>query len=495
MEAGAPGPGIKPGMPDSSAAPARLDLEIRMRDFGPMKAARMRLRPLTVFIGPNNSGKSYAALLAHSAVSLLGGGPRGALAASSRGARAGARCGRPGQARPPLKAGGRANEFLVTKGALGALSRDAGEAIAAAFSAQVEKNFGVDPSLLVRFGRARAAIEIPGIVEMAIPRSARGRPAPLGRPMNEARAREALAAEAADGIVARAKGEGVLACTLPADAGAASDAHSAYDRLLSRVLAAALAGQDHAVPAASIYLPAARASIMGARMAVQASAHGGAHEVPQAGPGTRAVDHEFPAAILDGGRRGQFSGIAGKLERDALQGRVALRRSARGAAPDVYYEQGREMPIRQASSAVSELAPLVLLLRHAARKGDLLVIEEPESHMHPEGQVALARCIVRLVREGLNVIVTTHSVYIVERFSSYLRAGSMAAAQRSRVGIDRGLYLEAGDMAPYLFEPGRGGTAVRPIDHSPREGMSQEEFMRVNEALHEENIRADKIVG
>lgn len=358
-----------------------------------------------------------------------------------------------------------------------------------------KKNFGVGPSLLVRFGRARAAIEIPGIVEISIPRSTRGRPAPLGRPMNEARAREALAAEAADGIVARAKGEGVLACTLPADAGAAPDAHSAYDRLLSRVLAAARAGQNQAVPAASIYLPAARASIMGARMAVQASAHSGAHEVPQAGPGTRAVDHEFLAAMLEGGRRGQFSGIAEKLERDALQGRVALRRSAGGPAPDVYYEQGREMPIRQASSAVSELAPLVLLLRHAARKGDLLVIEEPESHMHPEGQVALARCIVRLVREGLNVIVTTHSVYIVERFSSYLRAGRMTAAQRSRVGIDGGLYLEAGDMAPCLFELGRGGTAVRPIDHSPREGISQEEFMRVNEALHEENIRADKIVG
>ena len=125
----------------------------------------------------------------------------------------------------------------------------------------------------------------------------------------------------------------------------------------------------------------------------------------------------------------------------------------------------------------------------------IIAIEEPESHLHPKNQVVLAKCIVRLVRSGLNVIVTTHSTYMVERFSAYLRAGLMTAGQRSRVGIGKGLYLEAADIAPYLFEAGGNKTTIKPIDHSPQEGISQEEFMKVNEALHDENIRVDKLVG
>ena len=125
-----------------TAGPARLDLEMGIRDFGPIRDAQIRLRPLTVFIGPNGSGKPYAALLAHAAVSLLGSGPHAVAGAYRRGAGAG----RTGGARQSLKAGGGRNEFLVTGRSLGALSRDAAGAIAAAFSGQVEKNFGVRPS-------------------------------------------------------------------------------------------------------------------------------------------------------------------------------------------------------------------------------------------------------------------------------------------------------------------------------------------------------------
>lgn len=56
-----------------SVAPPKLDLELGIRDFGPIREGRIRLRPLTIFIGPNNSGKSYAALLARSVISLRGG--------------------------------------------------------------------------------------------------------------------------------------------------------------------------------------------------------------------------------------------------------------------------------------------------------------------------------------------------------------------------------------------------------------------------------------
>ena len=39
-------------------SPARDTLEIEMADFGPIVEAKIDLRPLTVFVGPSNTGKS-----------------------------------------------------------------------------------------------------------------------------------------------------------------------------------------------------------------------------------------------------------------------------------------------------------------------------------------------------------------------------------------------------------------------------------------------------
>ena len=44
-----------------SLAQDRIELEVN--DFGPVVEARIDLRPLTVFVGPSNTGKSYLAIL------------------------------------------------------------------------------------------------------------------------------------------------------------------------------------------------------------------------------------------------------------------------------------------------------------------------------------------------------------------------------------------------------------------------------------------------
>ena len=41
----------------------QADLELNVTDFGPIAKAEVDLRPLTVFVGPSNTGKSYLAIL------------------------------------------------------------------------------------------------------------------------------------------------------------------------------------------------------------------------------------------------------------------------------------------------------------------------------------------------------------------------------------------------------------------------------------------------
>jgi hypothetical protein len=55
-------------------------LRIEIENFGPIASGSFELRPLTLFIGPNNAGKSYAATLAHSIVQAMpAGGVPGVL--------------------------------------------------------------------------------------------------------------------------------------------------------------------------------------------------------------------------------------------------------------------------------------------------------------------------------------------------------------------------------------------------------------------------------
>ena len=46
-----------------SDAPAQDRIELDVKDFGPIVEASLGLRPLTVFVGPSNTGKSWLATL------------------------------------------------------------------------------------------------------------------------------------------------------------------------------------------------------------------------------------------------------------------------------------------------------------------------------------------------------------------------------------------------------------------------------------------------
>lgn len=81
-----------------------------------------------------------------------------------------------------------------------------------------------------------------------------------------------------------------------------------------------------------------------------------------------------------------IKGIAKRLEADLLGGEIGVNRPTPEAYPEFLYrpEQVEEgLRMSHASAMVSELAPLVLFLRGIVEPGDLLIIEEPEAHLHP----------------------------------------------------------------------------------------------------------------
>lgn len=61
---------------------------------------------------------------------------------------------------------------------------------------------------------------------------------------------------------------------------------------------------------------------------------------------------------------------------------------------------------------ISYSLPIIVALV-SAKPGDLLIIENPEGHLHPAGQAELIKLISRVAMNGIQVIVETHSDHII----------------------------------------------------------------------------------
>lgn len=118
---------------------------------------------------------------------------------------------------------------------------------------------------------------------------------------------------------------------------------------------------------------------------------------------------------LDSNTEGRLAPIARFIEENIVRGVVSPDKVSR-ARFNYTSDDGITVPLHAASSMVSEIAPLLLLLKH----GDIskgLVLEEPESHLHLSAQRILVRAIIRLVNAGVHVTVTTHSDTIIQQLN------------------------------------------------------------------------------
>ena len=61
------------------------------------------------------------------------------------------------------------------------------------------------------------------------------------------------------------------------------------------------------------------------------------------------------------------------------------------------------------SSSIKSLFGLDYYIDKIAKKGDILIFDEPELSLHPENQVKLAYVIFMLIEKGIRIIISTHS--------------------------------------------------------------------------------------
>ena len=266
---------------------------------------------------------------------------------------------------------------------------------------------------------------------------------------------------------------------------------------LSVLASAALSGSVGPLGRSAHYLPADRAGVMHAHQVAVMGLIAGASRIATRAtpimPALSGVLGDFLEQLVALGsvhssrQSKRADSLAHLLETGIMNGSIRVERSDVNYPFFVYRPNNwqRDLSLMHSSSMVSELAPVVLYLRHVVRPGDTLIIEEPEAHLHPTAQVEFTRLLAAVVKAGIRIVMTTHSEWVLWELANLVRMSELPLELRKGLdGADNA--IDATDVGAWLFEPNtnRGGSVIREIPLDNESGTFPAGYGLVTESLY-----------
>ena len=467
---------------------------VRVKDFGPIAEASVDLKPLTVFMGPNNSGKSYLALAVHCLFRTLVGEPlAGGGTARTRPRVLTGTLDLLEQARAdiiqawpdarsvpdkPLKVGEMPN-------GLQAALLEANDSLGTAFAMQLQKElercYGTDIDSLAKRSSSLTGPDF----EIGISQPDKAFSCHM---------------RAADGsVVVKSWKNNLLEQTI--QIGPMSFSYHDLIDVGWSVLFMAFELETSSQRPGRIphYIPASRSAILFAHKTLVGNLLDSASRAwvePIATPKLTGIVADFIRALLispqDKSPSPRLQKVISFLENNIARGSLHIAQTLE--YPEVRYENdiGR-FSLHQVSSMVSEIAPIVLYLKHLVQEGHLFIIEEPESHLDAANQMKLARAIAMLVNAGVYVLITTHSDFFVKQLDNLLLLSQLTPRRRAARKYSATEVLQPSDVGAYMFEPGPDGSTVRTLEVTADGGIPTEPFSDAHSDLYDEAIALEHI--
>ena len=135
-------------------------------------------------------------------------------------------------------------------------------------------------------------------------------------------------------------------------------------------------------------------------------------------------------------------------------------------APIVSIADVEALKLSESSSSVRALMDMAGYLKHIIRRGDLLIVDEPEMNLHPENQRKVARLFASLVNTGVNVFITTHSDYLMRELNLLVLLKGKTASSRKlaeKYGYKSQQLLDASNLHIYKTEDDPAGMGLKTI--------------------------------
>lgn len=140
------------------------------------------------------------------------------------------------------------------------------------------------------------------------------------------------------------------------------------------------------------------------------------------------------------------------------------------------------------STSIHEISIFILYLKYVLKEGDLLIIEEPEAHLHPKNQRLLVKYFVKAINKGLKILITTHSDYIVAQVDNMINLKNMSENKFEDLNYSKEDILNFEDINIYNFK-GNSDTSFNADEiQIDSDGFIEDEFSKITNDLYEETL-------
>ena len=130
-----------------------------------------------------------------------------------------------------------------------------------------------------------------------------------------------------------------------------------------------------------------------------------------------------------------------------IDGEIAYDRNDRDF---VFRRRGESVSIKNTASGIKVFGLLqILVANEFVAKNTVLIFDEPENHLHPKWQLKLAQLLLKLVENGVYVLVSSHSPYLIEALKRGVdRAG---LADQARFALAQNQCITDADRLSDIF--------------------------------------------
>ncbi|MEY3239894.1 MAG: hypothetical protein RIR11_1332 [Bacteroidota bacterium] len=190
-----------------------------------------------------------------------------------------------------------------------------------------------------------------------------------------------------------------------------------------------------------------------------------------------------------------FDKIVQKIEENVLKGAVFYEEQVQ----QIYFRPiglDLNLSLSETSSMAAEIAPIVIFLKHILNnrhsnhnaapqvqehapnysltqsKQDIIFIEEPEAHLHPETQVALIEILAELSTMDVKIFMTSHSNYMFNKMNNMLLDGR----------------LDQDDVAVCHLIDGAVGSIKNADMTVTADGVNDDNFQNISKMLYNERM-------